>query len=121
MEGSPMDPKVEEYINKQGSPQKEICLRLREIIIDTFPDIKEEMKWGVPTYGIERDGETYTKYYLGSLRDKVNLGFCIKGVPPEKLNLFEGKGKEMRHIKVFKLADIDKERIVGLLNMIPDH
>ena len=39
-----MDIKVKEYIGKQKSPQKEICQKLRDIILNTFPDINEEMK-----------------------------------------------------------------------------
>jgi len=45
-----MDGKVQTYIEKQKSSQKEICLKLREIILHTFPDTKEEMKWGVPAF-----------------------------------------------------------------------
>ena len=47
-----MNKKVDEYIEKQKSPQKEICLELRRIVFKTFPDIEEEMKWGVPTYAV---------------------------------------------------------------------
>ena len=39
---------VEEYIEKLESPQKEICLQLRRIVFQTYPDIDEEIKWGVP-------------------------------------------------------------------------
>jgi hypothetical protein len=46
-----MDQKVDEYIKKQKSPQKEICRKLREIILDTVPGITEEMRVGVPCYG----------------------------------------------------------------------
>ena len=34
----PMDVKVKAYIEKQKSPQQEICLKLREIILKTFPE-----------------------------------------------------------------------------------
>ena len=43
-----MNKEVDDYIEKQKSPQKEICQELRKIILKTFPDIKEEMKLGVP-------------------------------------------------------------------------
>lgn len=39
---------VDQYIEKQPSPQQEICTKLRKIILKTFPGIQEEMKWGVP-------------------------------------------------------------------------
>ncbi|GAI75474.1 unnamed protein product, partial [marine sediment metagenome] len=43
-----MSREVSDYIEKQTSPQKEICQRLRRIILQAFPNIKEEMKLGVP-------------------------------------------------------------------------
>ena len=93
-----MDKKVEEYINKQKSPHKEICLKLREIILNTFPDITEEMKWGVPVF-------SGGKYYIGVMKNQINLGFSINGLTREEIALFEGNGKTMRHIKVRTLSD----------------
>jgi hypothetical protein len=69
--------KVEEYLQKQKSPQKEICQQLRTIILRTFPSIKEEMKWGVPTYA---EG----KYYIVSLKEQVNLGFSMINLSKEE-------------------------------------
>ena len=45
-----MDAQVEQYVERQISPQKKIVGRLRKIILRTFPDVKEEMKMGVPWY-----------------------------------------------------------------------
>ncbi len=72
------DKKVDEYIEKLKSPQKEICSKLREIIFNTFPNIKEEMKWGVPSYA---EGE----YYLVALKTHVNLGFSIKDLSKKEI------------------------------------
>ncbi|MDD5287564.1 MAG: DUF1801 domain-containing protein [Dehalococcoidales bacterium] len=105
-----MDEKVKGYIEKQKSPQKEICLELRDIILKTFPDVKEEMKWGVPAFS---NGQ----FYIGALRDHVNLGFSINGLTKEELALFEGSGKTMRHIKIKTLSDIDEKKIVKLLKI----
>ena len=103
--------KVDDYISKQPSPQKEICQSLRELILRTLPGVKEEMRWGVPVFA---DG----KFYIGALKDKVNLGFAIKGLTKEEIALFEGGGKTMRHIKVYAVEDIDEERIIGLLKLV---
>jgi predicted GIY-YIG superfamily endonuclease len=105
-----MDVKVKEYIDKQKSPQKEICLKLRDIILKTFPSAKEEMRWGVPVFANGR-------FYLGALKDHVNLGFSINGLTKEEMSLFEGRGKTMRHIKVMTLKDIDEKKIVKLLEI----
>lgn len=103
-----MDDKVDEYIEKQKSPQKEIIVKLRKIILNTFPKIKEEFKNGVPWYG---------KYYLVGLKDHVNIGFSISGLTKKEMDLFEGKGKLMRHLKIYSLKDVDEKRIVKLLRV----
>ena len=105
-----MDRKVEDYIEKQKSPQKEICKELRKIILKTFPKIKEEMKIGVPWYE--------EKYYIVALKDHVNLGFSLKGLSKKEQELFEGSGKTMKHIKVYSLKEIDDKRIIKLLKVV---
>jgi putative endonuclease len=105
-----MNLKVQEYIEKQKSPQKEICLQLRELILKTYPTAKEEIKWGVPAY----DGG---RFYLGAMKNQVNLGVCINGLTKAQTALFEGSGKTMRHIKVRTLADIKEKKIAKLLKI----
>ena len=105
-----MNKEVENYIEKQKSPQKEICHELRTIILKTFPDIKEEMKMGVPWY----EG----KYYIVALKDHVNLGFSLKGLSKKEIELFEGGGKTMKHIKLYSLKEIDEKKIVKLLRVV---
>ena len=106
-----MDSKVTKYIEKQQSPQKEICSKLRKIIIKNLPKTREEMKWGVPSYD---NG----KYYFVALKDKVNLGFSIKGLSEEELKLFTGRGKTMRNKQIRSLSDIDEKEIIKLLKMV---
>ncbi len=105
-----MSKEVDDYIGKQKSPQREICQNLRKIILEEFPDIKEEMKLGVPWYE--------DKYYIVALKDHVNLGFSLKGLSKEEVALFEGSGKTMKHVKVHSLNEIDKVKIIGLLKVV---
>ena len=104
-----MDKKVDEYIEKQKSPQKEICQKLRKIVLKTLPDIKEELKWGTPWY----EG----KYYIVAFKDHVNMGFTIGGLSKKSEKLLEGTGEYMRHIKIYSLKDIDKKKIIKLMKM----
>jgi len=106
-----MSNEIDAYIQKQPSPQKEICQELRGFILKTFPDVKEEMKWGVPAFA---DG----KFYIVSLKDHVNLGFSSKGLSREEIALFDGGGKTMKHIQIVDLGDIDKKRITKLLKLV---
>ncbi len=105
-----MDAGVDAYIQKQTSPQREICQQLRGIILKTFPDIQEKMKLGVPWYE--------DRYYIVALKSHVNLGFSLKGMSRAEAGLFEGGGKTMKHIEVRSVAEIDEDRIVRLLKMV---
>jgi hypothetical protein len=102
---------IDDYIQKQPSPQKEICRELRGLILKTFPDVKEEMKWGVPAFA-------GGKFYIVALKDHVNLGFSNKGLSKDEIALFDGGGKTMRHIQIAGLGDIDKKRITKLLKLV---
>lgn len=104
-----MNKEVSQYIKRQESPQKQICKKLRAIILKTYPEIDEGIWVSVPFYD--------RRYYIGALKDHVNMGFAINGLPQKQIDLFEGKGRTMRHIKFFSLDDIDEKRIVKLLKI----
>ncbi|MHA1110215.1 MAG: DUF1801 domain-containing protein [Promethearchaeota archaeon] len=106
-----MDSKVREYIEKQPSPQKEICMRVREIILQTLPETEENLKWGTPVY-------CENKIYIGSFKKQVNLGFQIKEIPADEVASLEGTGKTMRHIKIHTLDEIDEEKIVKFIKLV---
>ena len=105
-----MNKEVGEYIKKQRSPQKEICRKLRSIILNNYPSINERMKYGVPYYD--------DNFYIVALKNHVNLGFSIKNLDNDEITLFEGDGKLMRHVKVKTLNEIEEERIVELLDLV---
>ncbi len=100
---------VDKYIENQESPKKEICKKLRKIILNTFPTIDEQIKMGVAWYG---------KYYIVGLKDSVNLGFSVTGLSKKEKENFMGKGKYMRHLKFKKLKEINEEKIVELLKLV---
>ena len=104
---------VDDYVKNQNSPQKEVCQILRNIILKTYPDLDEEMKYGVPYYG--------NKYYIVALKTHVNLGFSIKGLTKEEIALFEGTGKTTRHIKIKTPKNIDETRIKELLKIVKEN
>jgi hypothetical protein len=101
---------IEKYVERQKSPQREIVQRLREMILKSFPNIKEEFKMGVPWY----EGT----YYIVALKDHVNLGFSVKGLSKEEKALFEVKGKMMRQVKFYSLEDVDEKKVEKLLKLV---
>jgi hypothetical protein len=105
-----MHQKVKIYLDKLPSPQKEICERIREIILNTFPDLDESFKNGVPWYE--------NRFYIVGFKDHVNIGFSVKGLSPKDMKLFEGNGIFMRHIKIYSIDDINENKIVNLLKVV---
>ena len=105
-----MQDRVNAYLEKLASPQREICTRVRQIILDTFPDIEESFKNGVPWYE--------DRFYIVGLKDHVNVGFAISGLNSEERALFEGQGKLMRHVKIYSLDSIDKDALVQRLKLV---
>lgn len=101
---------VAEYIKKQPNPQKQILNKLRRILKKTFPKIKEEMYVGVPWYG--------GKFYLVKLKDHVNFGASIMGLPQKDITMFEGAGKYMRHLKFRDVKDINEKELVKVMKLI---
>jgi len=69
------------------------------------------MKWGALVYG---EG----KFYIGVVKYGVNLGFAIKSLSQEEINLFEGQGTTMRHVKITKLEEIDEPKLAKLIKMV---
>ena len=106
-----MNKQVEEYIDKQDSPQKEIIHKVRDIFLKTLPNFKERFAWGVIVLGND-------KFYIGSIKNRVHVGFAITGLSKEEIGLFEGSGKTMRHVKIHSLDNIDEKNLVELIKLV---
>jgi uncharacterized protein YdhG (YjbR/CyaY superfamily) len=106
-----MEKQVDEYIDKQKSPLKEILQKVREIFNETLANCEEKMAWGVPTFASG-------KFYIAAMKNRVHVGFAIAGLSEDEMSLFEGTGKTMRHIKIPTLESIDENRLVKLIKMV---
>jgi len=106
-----MNKQVNDYIEKQKSPQKEILQKIRDIFQKNLTDFEEKMRWGVPTFA-------GGKFYIAAMKNRVHVGFAITGLNKEEISLFEGTGKTMRHIKIPTLKDIDKKKLIELIELV---
>lgn len=100
------------YISSRPSPMREICGRLREIILDEIPGIEERLRLGVPYFG--------GAIYILSLKDHVNLGFPIELLTPDQAGSLKGTGKTVRVVELRSLDDIDLERLGPLFRQVRD-
>jgi hypothetical protein len=106
-----MNQNVNEYIEKQKSPQKEILQRIRQIFLETLPNPEEKMNWGVVTFG-------GGKFYIAAMKSRVHVGFAITGLSADEVRLFEGSGQTMRHIKLPTLESIAEKKLVELIKLV---
>jgi uncharacterized protein YdhG (YjbR/CyaY superfamily) len=102
---------IQNYIDKQPYPQKEIVQKVRKIFQKTLLNCEEKMHWGVITFA---DG----KFYIAAMKNRVHVGFAINGLNKDEISLFEGNGKTMRHIKIPTLENIDIPNLVKLIELV---
>ena len=105
-----MNKKVDGYIEKQKPLQQNICKELRKIFFKNFSDLKEVMKYGVPYYN--------DSFYMLALKDHVNFGFSIKNFSEAEIESFQGQGKTVKVIELRSVEEIDKKKIIKILNQV---
>jgi hypothetical protein len=98
------NPEVSEFINKAPDRQKEIMQKLRWLIHDSGAGVREEFKWSRPVFKAQNDIA-----YFKNAKAYVTLGFFnfLKLHDPD--NRLEGTGKDMRHVKIKSMEDIDEK------------
>jgi hypothetical protein len=95
----------DDYFENLDSPIKEISIELRRIVTAFLPELKEEIKWGVPTYSINKNICSIIAH-----KRHVNLQI-MQGAHIGKICSLEGAGKDMRHMKFLSLSGIDQATI----------
>ena len=87
-----------------------VAIALRRLILDTWPDLTETIKWGNPVY--EHGGKVC---YLAATKAYVSLGFfngaALTDAEGIAEGIIEGTGKRMRHVKVRDLSAIVNQRL----------
>lgn len=57
-----MDKTISEYIDKQKSPQREILVKVRELIRKLVPEAEEKMSYGVPAFKLDGKSILYAAF-----------------------------------------------------------
>lgn len=96
-----------------------IVNKLREVILEIHPDAYEIIQLGYRsiTFAVGpkkmSDGHTYIIPH----KSWVNLGFYFGANLNDKTNILEGSGKNMRHIKIHSLKEINSKEIKELITL----
>jgi hypothetical protein len=99
-----MNQEITNYINSAPENQKELMIKVRHILHHAVPGVVESYKWNRPVFGTSKDFA-----YLLTTKAHVNLGFYNYQKLVDEKKLLEGTGKDMRHIKLKTVADIDEK------------
>jgi hypothetical protein len=99
-----MNKDIDDYINHAPEDQGIIMQKIRELIQASVPGVKENLKWGRPVFSVDKD---FT--YIKTAKGYVTLGFFDFHQLEDPKQLLQGTGKDMRHIKLKKVTDIDNE------------
>jgi len=85
---------------------KPLAMTLRELILETIPDVTESIKWGVPVYQQQK-----LICSVRANRQHINLQFFDVGTSlDDPDNLLEGSGKKLRHVQIHSEKDIRKNQ-----------
>jgi hypothetical protein len=95
---------VDDYIDSLEPWQVELVSRVRQIVFDAAPEVKESFKWAQPVY--EANGPFA---YIKAFKNAVNFGFW-RGIDLQGHNgRLVGTGNKMRHFNLTSLKDIDEK------------
>lgn len=101
---------VEAYVSQHRGWQREVLMKLRDMVRNAVPGVEESIKWAQPVYEI--DGPMC---YMKAFSSHVNFGFWRGTELSDPDHLLEGDGLKMRHVKITSLNDIRREAFEGFL------
>ncbi|MDN7246187.1 DUF1801 domain-containing protein [Planococcus shenhongbingii] len=105
-----LNPAVDQYIEELPEHVQKMAVELRQLIFEVSEQMKEEIKWGKPSYSW--DGLVC---YLQTAKSHINFGFYQGAQLDDRDGLLEGDGTKMRHIRVRKMDDIQPQAFKNLI------
>jgi hypothetical protein len=107
---------VEQYFLNQKEPYQSIMLYVRDVILQTLPEVEEKYSYKIPFYNIGKKPMIYLNILKG--KDYVDVAF-VQGVLLEKdfpVLKNDNKRKQVRSIQLKTLEDLDHDNFVELLH-----
>lgn len=94
-----------------------ICAALRSLVASQHTDFVE-LVWPrqkIASFGVGPKKMTQHYAYIGVQGSHVNLGFYHGASLADPTGLLEGTGRQMRHIKIRDVADVNSAAVANLL------
>jgi hypothetical protein len=99
------------YLNLENPKLRKVVTALRTFVKVIEPSTKETVNsWGVPTFETDTP---FCMYMVG--KNHVTFGFLLGTSLPDPEGLLEGTGKNLRHVKLRTLEDLQRPALKSLV------
>src|SRR5687767_9510264 len=105
------DPAIDLWLHAQPEDLRPIATRWFTALRALGDDVLELMHDGCPVACVQ----DYPFAYVNAFTAHVNLGFFHGASLPDPLHLLEGKGRNMRHVKLKPNAEPDPAALEALI------
>jgi hypothetical protein len=113
----PLDAQIEAFLAIDQRPIGGLALALREIVLETAPQLEERVFRNHPSALWFGAGPKMAdmSLYIAMASRHVNLGFCRGATLDDPEGVLEGAGKAMRHMKFRSAADLERPFVRPLI------
>ncbi len=108
-----MNDQVTAYISEAPEEQRKIMEAIRDIIHTEVSSVAENFKWSRPVFSTDTDFA-----YFKTAKSYLTFGVFKFEEIKNHQDLLEGSGKDMRHIKIKRLEDLQPEIIKSWIGQI---
>ena len=99
------------YVRNDNPRLRRVARALRSFVKKTVPDTRETVNaWGIPTFEAP---DPFCFYMAG--RNHVTFGFHFGTSLNDPESLLEGTGKNIRHVKLRTVADLEQKSLRELV------
>ncbi len=98
---------VDEFVKTKVLPEfQPVVVMLRELMREAAPDVKEEIKYGIPAFKGRR-----ILAVLSPTKKDITFAFSRGAAFEDKYGLLQGKGTISKHVKIKNIRDVNKEAL----------
>ncbi len=109
--GKSMKPKKSPYLKDENPALRKVVRALRIFVKEIVPGVRETVNaWGVPTFEAP---DPFCFYMVGKHHVTFGFHYATSLVVPQ--GLLEGTGKNIRHVKLSKVEDLERKSLRELV------
>lgn len=117
-----MNDEFDQICRDSNAEVTDLTKAARELICELDPDVVEVIweRQKIAGYGVGPKKMTEHYVYLSPFAKHLNLGFYRGALLPDLTGTMEGSGKELRHIKVRSLEQLEQPELSKLIKLARD-